>query len=135
MPRKSGKTKVKDSFTGFVAHYENGRQLYEKENYFSKKLNKKCATNWAEIDKSRLVKLELFWNGTLKAGISKKPFKDKPFELSPSDWFFSQKGYIDMGTKKMLVIARNIGYIHEGVIHITSVVEKTGIIQKHSRAA
>lgn len=129
MPRKP-----KESFTGFVAHYENGRKLYEKENYFSKKLNKKCATNWAEIDKSRLVKLELFWNGDLKAAVSKKPLKGKPLELSASDWFFSQKGYIDMGTKKMLVIARNIGYIEDGIAHITSVVEQTGIIQKYSRA-
>jgi hypothetical protein len=58
-------------FTGFVARYKNGATIYEKEDYFSKKLNKKCATNWEEVDKSKLASLELLWKGQSKIKIDK----------------------------------------------------------------
>jgi len=125
-----------NSYTGFVAHYTNGRVVYERENYDSKKLKKKCATNWAEIDRNKLVAMEMFWHGQLKARIEKDPSSDPNRKniLGPSEWFFSQKGYFDMGTRKITVVARNIGYVQDGIIHITSVVEKTGTVQMYDRA-
>lgn len=125
--------KENKKFTGFIAYYNNGARVYEKENFFSKKLDKKCATNWAEIDKKRLSALELVWNGKSKIKI-KKESDSFHEELSPKDWFFSQNGYLDMGSRKVIVLARNIGYIKDNLIHITSVIENTGDIRKSIRS-
>lgn len=133
MPLKDAADK---NFTGFVAHYSNGRTVFEKENYFSKKLSKKCATNWAEIDKEKLVRLELMWKGKIKAAISRTPDGDphRSKEIGSGDWFFSQKGYFDLATHKVVVISRNIGYVDGNIAHITSVVEETGVVQFYTRA-
>ena len=136
MPPK-GIPNLKKEFTGFVAYYDDGKVIKERENFQSKKLNRKLATNWAEINKNKLIALELQWKNQVKARIDKVPPKkaEAPYKvLKPSDWFFSQKGYIDMGSRQIVIIARNIGYIKDDIINITSVDEKTGIIKMYSRA-
>lgn len=135
MPPKGILPRRDKSFTGFVVIYDNGSKIYEKENYFSKILNKKCATNWGEIDKSKISSLELHWRGECKASITKAPSDIHKNELSAKDWFFSHRGYLDMGTRKIRVISRNIGYIEDNILHITSIVEETGEILRSVRAA
>lgn len=135
MPLREELLKRKESFTGFVITYSDGSKVYEKENYFSKRLNKKCATNWAEIDKSRISSLELFWNGTSKAIVHKVNTDDPEIKLEAKDWFFSHRGYLDMGTRKIKVISRNIGYIKDNILYITSIAEDTGEITRSIRAA
>ena len=120
-------------FTGFVARYKNGATVYEKEDYFNKKLSKKCATNWGEVDKNKLVSLELLWKGQSKVKIEKASCSIHKNELNPEDWFFSQNGYMNLGNRKIVVLARNIGFIEEGHIYITSVIESSGNIQKSIR--
>lgn len=127
--------KSKKSFTGFIAYYEHGKTVKERENYFSKKLNKECATNWCEIDKNKLIALELVWRGSSKVKIDKVPSDKSHHPLSPEDWFFSQNGYFDLGSKSITVVARNIGYKENGIIAIFKVEEENGIIQISSRAA
>jgi hypothetical protein len=125
-------------FTGFIAYYANGRLIKERESFFSKKLNKDLATNWAEIDKEQLISLELVWRDEPKARIDKKPSSsgfNKSKEIAPANWFFSQKGYMNMGTRKIQVVARNIGYIDDGIINIISVVEETGVVLISRRKA
>lgn len=117
-------------FTGFVATYDSSRVIYEKENYFSKKLNKQCATNWQEIDKSKLTELNLLWNGEVKASITLDEFD----HIKPEDWYFSHSGYFDMGSNKIVVVSRNIGYRKDGVLNIFSVAEDTGILKIQMRA-
>jgi len=124
-----------DIFTGFIVIYDNGARVYEKENYFSKKLNKKCATNWAEIDKSKISSIELHWKGELKAFIDKAPSDSHKNELNANDWFFSHRGYLDMGTRKVNVIARNIGFIEDGMVHIITVIETSGETSRSVRVA
>jgi len=126
-----------NNFTGFIAHYNNGTSIKEKENFFSKKLNKQCATNWAEINKEKLISMELYWKGEFKAKILKIPEKkdDVPYTiLNPDQWFFSHSGYMDMNTRTIKVVSRNIGYVYNGIIYITSVNENVGNIRIHSRA-
>jgi hypothetical protein len=135
MPLKEDLLKRTEPFTGFVIIYCNGNKIYEKENYFSKKLNKKCATNWAEIDKNKIASLELHWRGDCKATISKVPSDNHSNMIEANDWFFSHRGYLNMGTRKVVIIARNIGYIENNILHITSVVEETGEILRITRAA
>ena len=122
-----------NSFTGFIAHYENGAKVYEREDYHSKKLNKKCATNWAEIDKEKLVSLQLVWKGQIKVTIDKESGSAHRSVLKAEDWFFSQNGYMDMGTRKIVVLSRNVGFIEDNNIYITSVLEETGDIRKSIR--
>lgn len=130
MPQKENK-----NFTGFIAYYEDGRAIKEKENFFSKKLKKQCATSWAEINKKKLKTMTLYWKGQLKASIERDPQdKGAPYtHLNPDQWFFSQSGYLDLSTRKVAVVSRNIGYILNGIIHITSVNEQNGIVRIHSR--
>jgi hypothetical protein len=124
-----------NNFTGFVVTYNNGKKIYQKENYYSKNLNKRCNTNWAEIEKDKIEILELFWKGESKAKISKAPSEMHEDELSENDWFFSHNGYIDMGTRKIKVISRNIGYKIDKILHIISVIEDSGEIIRKVRAA
>lgn len=130
------KLKSRRPYTGFIAYYGENKVIKEREDFFSKKLDKKCATNWAEIDKEKLTKLELIWNDQPKGFISKTPVKNSfntSHTLSPQNWFFSQKGYYDLGNRNIIVVARNIGYIENGIINILSVVEQSGIVQIYSR--
>ena len=130
--------KSRKPFTGFVAYYDDGKVVKERENFFSIKLNKKCATSWAEIDKDKLVRLDLVWNDQPKGSILKNPSEDsfnKSHVLSPQDWFFSQKGYYDLNTRVIRVVARNIGYIEDGIVNILSVVEDSGVVQMYRRKA
>lgn len=120
--------------TGFVVIYGDGSKIYEKENYFSKKLNKKCATNWAEIDKSKISSLQIYWRGELKETIQKAPSDTHAKELGANDWFFSHKGYMDMATRKVKVISRNIGFIENNILYIISVMEETGEVLRSTRA-
>jgi len=124
-----------DTFTGFVVTYDNGAKIYQKENYFSKKLNKKCATNWSEIDKSKISSIELYWKGESKARIDKAPSNFHKKELTAKDWFFSHRGYLDMGTRKIIVIARNIGFIEDNILHLITVIEHSGEISRSVRTA
>lgn len=135
MPQKEKLPRRDKSFTGFIVTYDNGAKVYEKENYLSKILNKKCATNWGEIDKSKISSLELYWRGECKVSITKSSSDIHKNELSAKDWFFSHRGYFDMGNRKINVIARNIGYIEDNIMHITSIVEETGEILRSVRAA
>jgi hypothetical protein len=127
MPPKE--KRVSNSFTGLFAYYENGTIIEEKNNYYSTKFKKTCATNWAEIDKSQLIALELFWKGSSKIKISKEEYPD----IKPEDWFFSHYGYFDMKDRKTLVIARNIGIKLKDHIKVYSVDENTGNIKIETR--
>jgi hypothetical protein len=135
MLRREDLLKHNEPLTGFVVIYDKGNKIYEKENYFSKRLNKKCATNWAEIDKNKISSLELHWRGDCKATIYKVSSDTHSNILEAKDWFFSHRGYLNMGTRKIVIITRNIGYIENNILHITSVVEETGEILRTTRAA
>lgn len=129
------KEEKKTDFTGFAAHYDNGRVIYEKENFFSNKLNKKCLTSWAEIDKTKLVALELLWHGQFRVKlekISRDPSLYTP--IQPNEWYFSQTGYMDMKIRAIKVVSRNIGYVKDHTLYMTSVEEDTGIIRTAVRA-
>jgi hypothetical protein len=116
------------SFTGFKAYYDNGVSVKEKENYFSKDLNKICATNWIEIDKKKLVALELLWNDQ---SIIKLDKTDYP-TLTPDCWFFSQSAIFEMKGKKLTILSRNIGYKKiDGTTQVYSVEEATGRLVSH----
>ena len=123
---------IKDKpFTGFVAYYNDGKVIHERENFFSDKLKKQCATSWAELCLEKLVALELVWKDASKIKLTKDEY---PF-LKASDWYFSQTGYMDMSSRKIIVISRNIGYVKDGIINIYSVAENTGIVKSAQRAA
>lgn len=134
MLQKGDLLKRDKDITGFVVIYVDGTKIVEKENYFSRKLNKKCATNWAEIDKSKIASLQLYWRGELKETIQKTPSDTHSNELEAIDWFFSHKGYMDMASRSVKIISRNIGYIQDNIIHITSVMEETGELLRSIRA-
>lgn len=134
MLQKGDLLKRDKDITGFVVIYVDGTKIVEKENYFSRKLNKKCATNWAEIDKSKIASLQLYWRGELKETIQKSPSDTHSNELEARDWFFSHKGYMDMASRSVKIISRNIGYIQDNIIHITSVMEETGELLRSIRA-
>jgi len=137
MPLKSLENlEYRKPFNGFIAYYSDGKIIREREDYFSKVLNKKCSTNWAEIDKNKLIKLELIWQNQVKGYISCNPSADAfntKYTLSPQDWFFSHNGYFDLGSKNIIVVARNIGYTENGYTNILSVAEQTGIVRIHGR--
>ena len=118
------------NFTGFIATYEDGSTVEQKENFFSKKQNKKCKTNWLDIDKGKLVKLELFWKGVPSASISKE---DHPY-ISPDDWFFSHTGYMDIHSRNIKVLDRNIGFKKDGILTVFSVHEDNGFVKVDTRA-
>ena len=125
------------NFTGFIIYYDNGKIINERENFYSRKLKKKCATNWAEIDKERIQKIELVWRGSYKAHIDKTSQDPLlPYTtLLPDQWFFSHSGYCDLSTKKVVVVSRNIGYVINNICYIRSVEEATGIVRITQRAA
>jgi len=136
LPREPKSLRNRSPFTGFVAYYDDGKVVKERENFFSKKLDKKCATSWAEIDKNKLVRLEIVWHDQVKGHILKQPSADsfnESYTLSPQDWFFSQKGYYDLNTRVIRVIARNIGYIENGIANVLSVVEESGVVQMYRK--
>lgn len=116
-------------FTGFIAYYKD-KAIKEKENFFSSKLNRKCATSWAEIDKEKLTALELVWKDTPKIKIT---LEDYP-HIKPSDWFFSQYGYFDLNKRTTIVVARNIGYDKDNLRIVYSMNEETGIIKVEHRS-
>ena len=119
-----------NNFTGFVATYDDGTTVNQKENFFSKKRNKQSRTNWLDIDKEKLVKLELFWKGVPSACIDKK---EHPY-LSPDDWYFTHTGYMDIEDHKIVVLSRNIGFRKDGLLTIFSVVEDNGFVKVETRA-
>jgi len=110
------------SFTGFIAHYSNGVSIKEKENYLSKSLKKTCATNWSEIDKNKLVALELVWNDQSKITIDTTNYP----HIKPTDWFFTQTAFFDMKSRKVVILSRNIGFKKDNITQIYSVEESTG---------
>lgn len=118
-----------DKFTGFVAHYKDNKVIREKENFFSKKLQKKCATNWAEIDKTQLVALELLWRGKSKIKIDLKEYP----HIIPEDWFFTHSGMYNMKNHEIIVLTRNIGFKKDSITQIYSVDEETGILRSTIR--
>jgi hypothetical protein len=127
MPLKEGK---KNKFTGFMAYYDHNESVPEKENYFSKSLNKHCATNWSEINKDKLVALSLYWNGEFIIKVAKA---DNP-EIAADTWFFSQTAYLDMKVGHAVVLSRNIGYKKkDGTTQIFSVEEATGRLTSNVR--
>jgi len=126
-PREGNSRK---SFTGFIAYYDDGRKLREKENYTDSN-GKNHATNWFEIKKDKLVALELLWRGESKISIAKDEY---PF-IKADDWFFSQLGYQDMSNREIKVIARNIGYVKDGILQIFTVDEDNGNLRISTRDA
>jgi hypothetical protein len=122
---------VEDSgFSGFVAVYENGESVHERENYYSSTLRRKMATNWLEIDKDKIVTLELFYRGKKMVSIKKS---EHP-EILPADWFFSHTGCLDMATHEVKVVARSIGYRTGQVTNVVSVFEADGTMKGSTRA-
>jgi hypothetical protein len=121
---------VSNNFTGFIATYFDGTVVEERLNVSGNKLERKCRTNWYEVDKEKLKKLELYWVGTLRASIDKE---DHP-TLSHDDWYFSHTGYMDMKDRKVKVLTRNIGYKENGLLTILSVDEESGTLKVDTRA-
>lgn len=120
-----------NNFTGFIATYTDGSTVKEKENFFSKKRSKKSVTNWLDIDKSKLTKLELYWKGVPSACIDKL---DHPL-ISPDDWYFTHTGYMDIHDHNIKVLSRNIGFKEEGLLTIMSVNEADGTLKVNTRAS
>lgn len=119
-----------NKFTGFIAYYNNGKFVREKENYLSQTLHKTCATNWAEIDKEQLIALELHWNGQSIVRVDKANNPD----ITSNDWFFTQSAIFDMTNKKLVVLDRNIGYTKkDGTTQVYSVNEATGRLVSYVR--
>jgi len=114
-----------------VAVYKDGTVVPERENYYSERLRKKMATNWLEVDKSAVERLEIHWRGRKMASISKA---EHP-EIKPSDWFFSHTGCLDMSTHSVRVVARNIGYRdRSGLTNVISILECDGTMKGYARA-
>ena len=128
MPRRE---KRDDKFTGFIAYTKEGYEIREKELFYSKRFKKNLATNWDEINKDSLIKLELHWRNNFKVDVSTEEF---PF-IKPDDWYFSHSGAMDLKTRKVQIVSRNIGYKKDGILQIFSVYEASGIVRIHSRAA
>lgn len=122
---------VEANFTGFIATYESGDIVKQKENFFSKKRGKRCRTNWLDIDKEKLVRLELFWKGCPIVHLS----KDEHPEISPEDWYFTHTGYMDIHDRTIKVLNRNIGFKKDGLLTIFSVSEAEGTLKVTTRAA
>lgn len=121
---------VKKNFTGFVAYYDDENIVYEKNNYISSSAGKRKATNWHEINRKKLVALELLWHGESKIKISHKEYP----HITPSDWYFSHYGYLNMSTHQVKVLSRNIGYIKDKILTLYCVSEDTGIIKMEHRS-
>lgn len=120
----------RSTFTGFIVHYEDGRKVREKENFFSQTLKKVCATNWTEINKELIIKIELYWNGEKKIDVTKEEFPN----IKADDWYFSHRGCYDMSSRQIKILSRNIGYREKGLLNIFSVMEDTGEIRISTRA-
>lgn len=114
-----------DTFTGLVAHYSEGSTVEEKNYFYSEKLQKRCATNWAELDLDQVVALELYFNGVSKVKVSKTENPD----IGPQDWFFSHTGIADMTGGDPKTIQRNIGYKKDGLLYVSSVDEENGSVK------
>jgi hypothetical protein len=120
-----------NNFTGFIATYEDGSSVTEKENFFSKKRGKNCKTNWLDVDQSRLFKLELYWKGIPSASIDKNSYP----EITEGDWYFTHTGYMDLHNREIKVLKRNIGFKADGLLTIFSVSESDGVLKVDTRAA
>ena len=123
--------KENSNFTGFKATYQDGSTIVEKENFFSKKLGKKCMTNWAEIDKENLKRIELYWKGIPTAAIDKADYPN----LLASDWYFFHTGFMDISDRKIKTQSRCIGYKEDGIVTIFSIDEGSGVLKVTTRAA
>jgi len=121
--------KENKKFTGFIAHYSDGNQVKEKNNYYSKKAGCKKATNWHEVDKDKITALELFWKGESKIKID----KSEHAHITSADWFFSHFGCLDMENHQTKVISRNIGFVKGDIINIYCVLEDTGVVKIEHR--
>jgi hypothetical protein len=124
MSLKEGKENKKN-FTGFEVIYKNGKKIYEKNNYYSRKLKKKCATNWREIEKEKIKSLRLYWNGEIKVQIDKEN-NELHKEIKSENWYFSHTGYFDTSINKIKIISRNIGYKEDNLLYLFKVMEDTG---------
>jgi len=120
-----------NNFTGFLATYLNGSTIKQKENFYSKKRDKKSKTNWLGVDKEKLVKLELYWKGVPIASIDKEEHPN----INPEDWYFTHTGYMDINNRDIKILSRNIGFKKDGLLTIFSVSEKEGILKVSTRAA
>ena len=116
-------------FIGFVAYYEGGRRVKEREHFYSKVLKKQCATNWAEVALTQVVSLEIVWKGVSKIKISKA---DNP-HIKPDDWYFSHSAYMDMASSVPKTLTRNIGYRKGKILYLYAVNEETGDLQVSTR--
>jgi hypothetical protein len=116
------------NYTGFIAHYGPKKTVLEMENYTNKDGQKK-ATNWSELDKTKMTALELVWHGSSKVTIDKKEYP----HIGADDWFFTQTAFFDMKEQKIKVVGRNIGYKKGGIIQVFTVEEQTGILRSSVR--
>jgi len=122
---------IPDSFSGFVATYEDGVSVLEREGYHSEKTRRLMATSWPEVDTEKLASVTIYWNGQKKHTVSKS---DHP-HMKPQDWFFSQTGYMDIKRHTVLVVARNLGYRgNDNLLHIVSIQEEDGSLKGIVRA-
>lgn len=112
--------------TGFVVIYDDDSKVFEINDYYNKRLKRKCATNWVDIDKNRIKTLQLYWCGDLKVQINKSSPDVHKNILEAEDWFFSHKGYFDTSENKIKIISRNIGYKEDNLLYVYSVMEDTG---------
>ena len=123
--------KDKPAHHGLVAHLMDGSSVLEKNNYYSDTLQKRLATNWAEIPKDLIAALELLWKGT---SILKLRAQDIP-DGGIDSWCFSHTGAIDLanGNNTPIIVSRNIGYEKDGIVTMYRVNEETGTLSFDSR--
>jgi hypothetical protein len=112
--------------TGFVVTYEDGTQVFERDYYKDNKGQRK-ATNWSEIDQTKIDTIELYWMGDSKVSLTRK-------EIDMEEWYFTCSGVADVANPdRPKVIARNIGYKSKGLLYLFTVEESSGTVKTHTR--
>jgi hypothetical protein len=104
---------------GLMVTYLEGDVVLERNNYWSSTFNKQMATNWSEIDRSRIQSLKLFWKGAIRVSL------EGP-ELIPDQWIFSHTGTTSLKSPGVQILSRNIGYIKGDKKVLYRVSEETG---------
>ena len=115
-------------FTGFKAYClidDKEVIITEQDNFFDESLQRNCATNWHQVEKTKLKILELWWHDKRKAVVNEKS--------EEAEWVFFHTGSISSADPVPVVVSRTIGYkqpskkSHAGEdVHYFTVEETTG---------
>lgn len=107
-----------NSHTGFIARYRDGTIIPEKNNFYDSQLKKICATNWHQINKEKLQRLELWWKGYCRAKI------DNIHNIK--EWIFYHTAIYDSSMHKSVTLSRTIGYIDKSGAYTYTILESNG---------